>query len=190
MSEVLLLPLGKKAKRQYQGNNAFGVLGIPPGASMKAIKHAYLELAAQFHPDKNPSPQARQQFIKINEAYNFIVKGGDLARYLALCDVVPLKEKYAKALGDIKRTKALTGLDMEMPKSLEESLSQLKWVHMSKEEWDQQLKLVMSLQLRCPGCKWKEGCDIATGFSEIEDIYKQMLEGSRQRVFGSLGRNI
>ncbi|MBA7506508.1 Chaperone protein DnaJ [subsurface metagenome] len=158
---------------------------------MKAVRRAYLKLASQYHPDKNPSPQARQQFIKITQAYNFIVKGGDLARYLALCDVVPLKQKYAESLRNIKITKALTGLDVIVnPKSLNEALSQLKWVHMPKEEWNRQIKLVMALQIRCPGCKWREGCDTATGFSEVEDIYKQMLEESRRRVFGSLRRNI
>lgn len=187
MPQPLLLPAPKKRKQPYRGNNAFGVLGVSPGASMKAVKRAYLELASQWHPDKNPSPQARKEFIKINEAYNFIIKGGDIARYLALCDVVPLKQKYAGSLMNVKRTKILTGLDMDLPKSLEESLSKLKWVHMPKEEWDQQMKLVIALQLRCPGCKWKGGCDRVTGFSEVEDIYNQVVEESRRRVFGRPG---
>ena len=189
MTQPLLLPPGKKSKKPYRGNNAFGVLGVSRRSSMKAVKRAYLELAAQFHPDKNPSPQARKQFIKINQAYNFIVRGGDLARYLALCDVVPLKQKYAESLRNIKRTKVLTGLDVPInPKSLQDAHSRLKWIHMPKEEWDEQVKLVMSLQMRCPGCKWKEGCDRTTGFSEVEDIYNQMVKESRRRVFGTLGK--
>lgn len=186
MSETLLLPPGKKAKKPYRGNNAFGVLGVSPRASMKAVKRAYLKLASEYHPDKNPSPEARQQFIRLNQAYEFIVKGGDLARYLALCDVVPLKQKYAESLRNIKMTKALTGLGAPMPKTFNEALSQLKGVHLSKEEWSQQMKLVMTLQMRCPGCKWKEGCDRVTGFSEIEDIYVEMIKESRRRVFDSL----
>ena len=146
---------------------------------MKAVKRAYLELAVQWHPDKNPSPQARKQFIRINEAYNFIVKGGDLARYLALCDVVPLKEKYAESLRNIKRIKTLTGLDVPVPETLGR-------IHLPKEEWNRQIKLVMALQIRCPSCKWKEGCDRATGFSEVEDIHNQKVEELGRRVFGSL----
>lgn len=174
-----MLPPGKETKKPYRGNNAFGVLGVSPGASMKAIRRAYWQLASQWHPDKNPSPQARKQFIKINEAYNFIVKGGDLARYLALCDVVPLKEKYSESLRNIKRIETLTGLDVPVPETL-------GGIHLSKEEWNRQIKLVMALQMRCPACKWKEGCDRATGFSEVEDMYNQRVEESRCRIFGSL----
>lgn len=177
MSEVLLLLPGKP-KRQYKGNNAFGVLGISPRASMKAVKRAYLELAAQWHPDKNPSPQARQQFIKINEAYNFIIKGGDLARYLALCDVVSLKEKYAESLRNIKRIETLTGLVIPVPKSL-------GGMHLPKQEWNRQVKLISALQLRCPRCKWKEGCNRATGFSDVEYIHNRVVQESTRRVLGS-----
>lgn len=181
MTEFLLLPPPKKRKRPYRGNNAFGILGVSPRTSMKQVKRAYLELAFQWHPDINPSPQARQQFIKINEAYKFIVKGGDLARYLALCDVVPLKEKYAESLGNIKRIKTLTGLDVPVPETL-------GGIHLPKEEWNRQIKLVMALQTRCPSCKWKGGCDIATGFSEVEDIHNQKVEELGHRVFESLRR--
>lgn len=185
MTEPLLLPPGKKTKEPYRGNNAFGVLGVSPRASMKAVKRAYLKLASQWHPDKNASPQAHKHFIKINEAYNFIAKGGDLARYLALCDIVPLKEKYAESLRNIKRIETLTGLDVPVPESLGE-------IHLPKEEWNRQMKLVMALQFRCPGCKWKDGCDRATGFSEVEDMHnervKESTERSMRRVFDSLRR--
>ena len=180
MSEPLLLPLGKKTKRPYRGNNAFGILGVSPRASMKVVKRAYLRLASQYHPDKNPSHEARQQFIKINQAYNFIVKGGDIARYLVLCDITQLKQKFAEALMNIKRTGILTGIDLEMPRS------PLSRTGMSDDEWNQQQKLLIGLMFRCPHCKWGKGCDIATGFSEVEDIYKRMVKESRRRVFDSL----
>lgn len=179
MTELLLLPPPKRRKQPYRGNNAFGVLGVSPRAPMKAVKRAYLELASQYHPDKNPSPRARQQFIKINQAYNFIVKGGDLARYLALCDVVPQKEKYAESLRNIKRIETLTGLDIPVPKSLE-------GIHLPKKEWDRQMKLFMALQFRCPACKWKEGCDRVTGFSDVEYIHNRMVEESGRQVFDRL----
>ncbi len=176
----LLLPPGKKAKKPYRGNNAFGVLGVSPYASMKQVKRAYQKLAAQCHPDKNPSPEACQQFIRINQAYEFIVKGGDIARYLALCDIVTLKQEYAEALLNIKRTGILTGVDLETPRSPQYR------ANMSDKEWDQQQRLLTGLLSKCPNCKWKEECDVATGFSKVEDVYKRMVEMSRRLVLDSL----
>ena len=174
---MLLLPLGKKAEKPYRGNNAFGVLGVSPRASMKQVKRAYLKLAAQYHPDKNSSPEACQQFIRINQAYEFIVKGGDKARYLALCDIVSLKQKFAEALMSIKRTEMLTGIDLETPRS------PLDKAAMSGKEWNQLQRLLIGLMMRCPNCKWKEGCDVATGFSEVAEVYNRMVEKS-MKIYG------
>lgn len=171
---LLLLTQGKniKPKQKYNGNNAFGILGISPRASMLQVKRAYLELASKWHPDRNHSVEAKEQFIKITKAYTFIIKGGDIARYLALCNITQLKQKFAEALMNIKRTGILTGIDLETPRP------PLCRYTMSDEEWDQQQKLLTGLLFRCPSCKWVDGCDIATGFSEVKDIYERMVKKS------------
>ena len=176
MTEVLLLPLGKniKPKQRYNGNNAFGVLGVSPQSSMRQVKYAYFALAARYHPDRNHSSYATEQFIEINKAYNFIVKGGDIVRYLVLCDITQLKQKFAEALMNIKRTMMLTGIDLETPSS------PLDNAVMSDKEWNQMQRLLIGLMIRCPTCKWKEGCDIATGFSEVEEVYKRMVRKSME----------
>ncbi len=174
MTEILLLPLGRsvKQKRKYKGSNAFGVLGVSPQSSMRQVKRAYVELAFEYHPDKNHSLNAKEQFIRINKAYNFIMKGGDIARYLVLCGITQSKQKFTEALMSIKRTGILTGIDLETPRP------PLYRVNMSDEEWDQQQKLLTGLLIRCPNCKWKEGCDIATGFSDVEEVYNRMVKMS------------
>ena len=174
MNEVLLLSSGrdKKPKRQYSGNNAFGVLGISPKSSMLRVKRAYFKLASKWHPDINHSPEANERFITINKAYSFIVKGGDLAKYLALCDITQSKQKFSEALMNIKRTGILAGIDLETPRSPSNRGS------MSNEEWEQQQNLLLGLLIRCPNCKWKGGCDIATGFSEVEEVYKRIIKKS------------
>lgn len=180
--EVLLLSVGKntKPKRKYNGNNAFGILGISPQSSKRQVKRAYLELAAQYHPDKNPSPQAHEQFIRINNAYNFIVRGGDIAKYLALCNIAQSKQKLAEALTMIKRTKILTGIDLEEPRPN----SNIDRGFMSDEQWDQQQRLLIGLTMRCPHCKHKGGCDMATGFGEVEDVYQRIVEKGMKQMFG------
>ena len=43
-----------------------------PTALLKTAKHQYHKLALLFHPDKNNTPHATEQFRKINEAYEYI----------------------------------------------------------------------------------------------------------------------
>lgn len=50
--------------------NYYRILGISEHASMTDIKKAYRALAVRYHPDKNPSPEARARFTEITEAYN------------------------------------------------------------------------------------------------------------------------
>jgi curved DNA-binding protein CbpA len=57
--------------------NYYVILGVSPSASAVEIKRAYRRLAVQFHPDKNPDPQAESTFKEINEAYDVL---GDPAK--------------------------------------------------------------------------------------------------------------
>lgn len=52
--------------------NYYFILGLSINASAAEIKHAYRQLALQFHPDKNPSPQAESIFKEANEAYEIL----------------------------------------------------------------------------------------------------------------------
>jgi curved DNA-binding protein CbpA len=47
-------------------------LGLTINAHENDIKHAYRKLALQFHPDRNPSKEAAEIFIEINEAYEIL----------------------------------------------------------------------------------------------------------------------
>lgn len=53
----------------------YSILGLSQGASKEEIKRAYRKLAMQYHPDKNPSPFARQKFIEITRAYDNLLEG-------------------------------------------------------------------------------------------------------------------
>ncbi|CAM8933469.1 unnamed protein product [Rhodiola kirilowii] len=48
----------------------FTILGLEPGASESEIKKAYRRLSIQYHPDKNPDPDAHDYFVEyISKAY-------------------------------------------------------------------------------------------------------------------------
>lgn len=50
----------------------FQILGLESNATKEEIMRAYREKAKQLHPDRNPSPDAHEQFILLVEAYNFL----------------------------------------------------------------------------------------------------------------------
>lgn len=56
-------------------------LGITPEADQSKIKQAYQQAAKEKHPDQNDSPDARQQFIQIKEAYDVLSDPDERARY-------------------------------------------------------------------------------------------------------------
>ena len=55
----------------------YAILGVSHSASQSDIKKAYRKLAVLYHPDKNPSLDAKPRFQEINEAYDVL---GDAER--------------------------------------------------------------------------------------------------------------
>ena len=60
----------------------YAILGLKPGAPKEEIKRAYRRLAMQWHPDRNPSPEARQKFILLTEAYDALMSGKTFATFV------------------------------------------------------------------------------------------------------------
>lgn len=50
----------------------YDVLGVNEKASDEEIRHAYRQLAREWHPDKNPSPDAVAKTQELNEAYTVL----------------------------------------------------------------------------------------------------------------------
>lgn len=50
----------------------YEILGVKNDASDTEIKKAYRSLSLKYHPDRNPSEEARTRFPKINEAYEIL----------------------------------------------------------------------------------------------------------------------
>lgn len=55
--------------------DAWGSLGVPKGASEAVVKAAYRRLIRQYHPDVNPSPEARRRFEEIQRAWEELRAG-------------------------------------------------------------------------------------------------------------------
>ena len=64
------------SKRDY-----YEVLGVNRNASPDEVKNAFRNLARQFHPDVNKSPDAEEKFKEINEAYGVLSDADKRAAY-------------------------------------------------------------------------------------------------------------
>jgi hypothetical protein len=51
----------------------FKILELPETANQSEIRKQYRKLAMRLHPDKNPSPQAKDQFLLVSEAYEILI---------------------------------------------------------------------------------------------------------------------
>ncbi|MCC6381977.1 MAG: molecular chaperone DnaJ [Dehalococcoidia bacterium] len=55
-----------------QQRDYYEVLGVDRAASPQDLKKAYRRLAMEYHPDRNPSPDAAERFKEINRAYEVL----------------------------------------------------------------------------------------------------------------------
>lgn len=51
------------------GFDPYRVLNVPKNAKLAEIRKSYKKLVKKWHPDKNRSPDAQDNFIKIQQAY-------------------------------------------------------------------------------------------------------------------------
>jgi curved DNA-binding protein CbpA len=61
-------------------NHYFKILGLPPNASIEEVKKEFRLKAKQFHPDLNNSVFAKDKFIEVNEAYEYLIKYFDIVK--------------------------------------------------------------------------------------------------------------
>lgn len=51
----------------------YKILGLPENATPTEVRRQYRKLAMLYHPDKNPSIQAKEQFLIITDAYEILL---------------------------------------------------------------------------------------------------------------------
>jgi DnaJ-class molecular chaperone len=61
----------------------YKVLCIPVDSGLQEIKKAYRTKAKEFHPDINKSSDAKERFIEINEAYEFLINNQFRKSYIS-----------------------------------------------------------------------------------------------------------
>jgi thiamine pyrophosphate-dependent acetolactate synthase large subunit-like protein len=59
----------------------YEILGLPVNSSVEEIKKAYRKKARLYHPDINPSENAKDLFISATEAYEFLIANHEKINY-------------------------------------------------------------------------------------------------------------
>jgi hypothetical protein len=72
----------------------YNILGLIPGSTAEDIKKAYRQKARQYHPDLNPSADAKDKFISATEAYEFLI---------AYHDKAATDNEYSQAMEDWRK---------------------------------------------------------------------------------------
>jgi hypothetical protein len=73
----------------------YEILGIPVDASIEEIKKAYRNQARIYHPDINHAPDAKDKFIIITEAYEFLLSNHEKVKFS--------QEAYDKAMEEWRK---------------------------------------------------------------------------------------
>jgi len=65
----------------FTTSDYYKILDLPPYSSVEEIKKAYRKKARLFHPDINQAPDAKDLFISITEAYEFLIAYHEKIKY-------------------------------------------------------------------------------------------------------------
>jgi curved DNA-binding protein CbpA len=71
------------------------ILGIPINSTIDDIKKAYRKKARLYHPDINSAPDAKDLFISVTEAYEFLIANHD--------KINTDEEEFQKAMEDWRK---------------------------------------------------------------------------------------
>jgi hypothetical protein len=70
----------------------YQILKLPENATIDDLKHAYRRLAYEYHPDVSKLPNARELFIELNEAYEYLLNKLQLEKVLKQRKAVSYEE--------------------------------------------------------------------------------------------------
>jgi hypothetical protein len=83
----------------------YETLGLPVNSSLEEIKKAYRKKARLYHPDINHLPEAKEMFIRVTEAYDFLIANHEKGQ-LGDEDYFRIVEEWRKYRQDRSRQRA------------------------------------------------------------------------------------
>ncbi|MBI4614516.1 MAG: J domain-containing protein, partial [Planctomycetes bacterium] len=105
----------------YDDLTYYEVLGVGPQSDLEEIKRAFRRRALETHPDKNPHPQAGQEFIRVAQAYETLSDIHKRAAYdLRVLKVRSRTADYGVTIDDVLAAETDSILDSKGDDEIEE----------------------------------------------------------------------
>ena len=156
---------------------AYCILGISHYATIEEIKKAYRMLCKQLHPDKNPSPDALQKYLQVQNAYEWIIKMGWYRSTSAVSDSAKTCQT-GKIIGDPSLSKQYRDLQIRAAQTRrfeEERKKRLKEKEEKhRKELEQQMK-ARKLPSEREAQKW-EKIALEREAERIAEIIQKLME--------------
>ena len=83
----------------------YQILELQPGASKEQVKRAYRRLALKYHPDINKDAGAKERFLLISEAYNYLSNPPKVSSNASAASATAEQKSWAEA-ERVRRAKA------------------------------------------------------------------------------------
>ena len=90
------------------GEDPFAILGLQQEASPDEVKRAYRRLAMRWHPDRNPSLLAANEFKRVHAAYELLLDAERLAEWQEAQSTAPAMDGGGKVGDDLTQALTLT----------------------------------------------------------------------------------
>lgn len=115
--------------------NFYKVLGISRDALPDEIRNAYFDLARKLHPDANPDPASKEQFLSIQKAYEVLSNTARRAEYDAslkpdlISDIIAKDIKYSRTILPALDENQLVYVLLELVNTVEPNSSMMLPMH-------------------------------------------------------------
>lgn len=127
----------------------YRTLGVSVEASQEEIEQAYRLLARRWHPDVNPSPEAHEQMVRLNQAYQTLKDPTRRQRYDTLRRMLRRLEREAPLTAAPSRWAALYGPARD---PLRQAVHWQQDLHTTLEAWQERVWRVYLRQ----GYHWEQ----------------------------------